>query len=75
MLVLDVLQVLLPEVVDGDPVRELVAEQRARRLRDEDLPAVSGRSSRSTFTLTKSSFMSSAVVVSSNDSRSITWHQ
>ena len=37
--------------------------------------STSGRSSRSTFTHTKLSFMSSAVRASSKDSRSITWHQ
>ena len=36
---------------------------------------MSGRSSRSTLTLTKCSFMYAAVAASSNDSRSITWHQ
>src|SRR4029077_20929161 len=41
--VLDVLEMLLPEVVDGDTVRELVAEQRARGLREQDLAAVPGR--------------------------------
>ena len=40
---LDVLQVLLPEVDDRDSVGELVAEQRARRLRKQDLAAVAGR--------------------------------
>src|SRR4029079_191715 len=35
----------------------------------------SGRSSRSTFTFTKSRFMRAAVSVSSNDSCAITWHQ
>ena len=37
--------------------------------------STSGRSSRSTLTLTKSSFMSAAVAGSSNDSCAITWHQ
>jgi hypothetical protein len=37
--------------------------------------STSGRSSRSTFTHTKHSFISSAVAASSKDSRSITWHQ
>ena len=37
--------------------------------------STSGRSSRSTLTLTKSSFMSAAVVSDSNDSWAITWHQ
>jgi len=37
--------------------------------------STSGRSSRSTFTHTKHSFISRAVAGSSNDSRSITWHQ
>jgi len=36
---------------------------------------MSGRSSRSTFTHTKLSFISSAVRGSSKDSCSITWHQ
>ena len=35
----------------------------------------SGRSSRSTFTFTNRSFMIRAVAASSNDSRSMTWHQ
>lgn len=35
----------------------------------------SGRSSRSTFTQTKSAFICSAVAVSSKDSCAITWHQ
>ncbi len=43
MLVLHVLEVLLAQVVDGDAVGELVADQRAGRLRDEDLAAVAGR--------------------------------
>ena len=43
VLVLDVLQVRLAEVVDADAFGQLVAEQRARRLRDEDLAAVAGR--------------------------------
>ena len=37
--------------------------------------STSGRSSRSTFTFTNSSFMSAAVVALSNDSCAITWHQ
>ncbi len=37
--------------------------------------STSGRSSRSTLTQTKCSFISSAIAGSSNDSRSITWHQ
>ena len=37
--------------------------------------STSGRSSRSTLTLTKSSFMTAAVASSANDSCSITWHQ
>ena len=37
--------------------------------------STSGRSSRSTFTFTKRSFMSAAVVSDSNDSCAITWHQ
>ena len=37
--------------------------------------STSGRSSRSTFTQTKPSFISAAVRSSSKDSRSITWHQ
>ena len=37
--------------------------------------STSGRSSRSTFTFTKRSFMSAAVVSLSNDSCAITWHQ
>src|SRR3982751_5342577 len=36
---------------------------------------MSGRSSRSSLMQTNSSFMSAAVSASSNDSRSITWHQ
>ena len=36
---------------------------------------MSGRSSRSTFTQTKFSFMSAATAGSSKDSRSMTWHQ
>ena len=35
----------------------------------------SGRSSRSTFTFTKCSFMYAAVASSSNDSWAMTWHQ
>ena len=42
MLVLDVLQVRLAEVVDADALRELVAEQRARRLGEQNLAAVPG---------------------------------
>jgi hypothetical protein len=37
--------------------------------------STSGRSSRSTFTFTKSSFMRAAVEELSNDSWAITWHQ
>jgi len=37
--------------------------------------STSGRSSRSTFTFTNPSFICRAVAGSSNDSRSITWHQ
>ena len=37
--------------------------------------STSGRSSRSTFTGTKSAFMIAAVEGSSNDSCAITWHQ
>src|SRR5512147_453361 len=37
--------------------------------------STSGRSSRSTFTLTKCRFISAAISGFSNDSRSITWHQ
>jgi hypothetical protein len=37
--------------------------------------STSGRSSRSTFTFTKRSFMRAAVAGSSNDSCAITWHQ
>ena len=37
--------------------------------------STSGRSSRSTFTLTKCSFITAAVAGSSNDSCAITWHQ
>ena len=37
--------------------------------------STSGRSSRSTLTFTKSSFMSAAVVSLSNDSCAMTWHQ
>ena len=37
--------------------------------------STSGRSSRSTLTQTKLSFISAAVRGSSKDSRSITWHQ
>ena len=37
--------------------------------------STSGRSSRSTFTFTKRSFMTCAVAASENDSCSITWHQ
>src|SRR5881397_2862066 len=37
--------------------------------------STSGRSSRSTFTLTKLSFITAAIAGFSNDSRSITWHQ
>ena len=40
MLVLDVLQVLLAEIVHRHALRELVAEQCPRRLRDENLAAV-----------------------------------
>ena len=43
VLVLDVLQVRLAEVVDADALGQLVPEQRARRLRDEDLAAVARR--------------------------------
>src|SRR5690349_22420579 len=39
------------------------------------MPSMSGRSSRSTFTLTNSSFINVAVAGSSNDSCAITWHQ
>ena len=37
--------------------------------------STSGRSSRSTFTFTNSSFMTAAVAGSSKDSWAITWHQ
>ena len=37
--------------------------------------STSGRSSRSTLMLTKSSFMSAAISAFSNDSCAITWHQ
>ncbi len=37
--------------------------------------STSGRSSRSTLTLTKSSFITAAAAGSENDSCSITWHQ
>jgi hypothetical protein len=37
--------------------------------------STSGRSSRSTFTFTKRSFMSAAVASFSNDSCAMTWHQ
>ena len=40
---LDVLQVLLPEVDDRDAFREVVAEQRASRLGEQDLAAVARR--------------------------------
>ncbi len=37
--------------------------------------STSGRSSRSTLTLTKSSFMTAAAASSSKDSWAMTWHQ
>ena len=37
--------------------------------------STSGRSSRSTFTLTNSSFITAATAGSSNDSCAMTWHQ
>ena len=37
--------------------------------------STSGRSSRSTFTFTNSSFISAAVAASSKDSCAMTWHQ
>ena len=40
---LDVFQVLLPEVDDRDALRQVVPEQRARRLREQDLAAVARR--------------------------------
>ena len=40
---LDVLQVLLPEVDDRDAFGEVVAEQRASRLGEQDLAAVARR--------------------------------
>jgi hypothetical protein len=43
VLVLDVLQSLLPQIADADAARQLVPEQRPRRLRDQDLTAVTGR--------------------------------
>jgi len=42
VLVLDVLQVLLAEVADVHAVGQLVADERAGRLRDEDLTAMPG---------------------------------
>ena len=39
------------------------------------IESTSGRSSRSTLTGTKSRFIFAAMRSSSNDSRSITWHQ
>ena len=42
-LVLHVLQVLLPEVDDRHALRQVVPEQRARRLREQDLAAVARR--------------------------------
>jgi hypothetical protein len=41
-LVLDVLEVLLPEVDDGGAVGDVVAQQRAGRLREQDLAAAAG---------------------------------
>src|SRR2546425_7628006 len=39
------------------------------------MASTSGRSSRSTFTLTNRSFITAATATSSNDSWAITWHQ